>query len=76
MKTVWIHSLFDAEYKDSGFGLINHTTINPSKETEADNTAIIKKFKKDGQHLIADFIPFYTYVDHDWFSQSKSGKKT
>ena len=75
VKTLWIHSLFDAKYKDSGFGLINHTAINPTYGTEADITAMIKKFKKDGRHLIADFIPFYTHVSHDWFSQSKSGKK-
>lgn len=75
MKTLWIHSLFDSKFKDSGFGLINHTVINPTYGTEADIVAMVKQFKKDGRHLIADFIPFYTHVDHQWFENSRNKRE-
>ncbi|GAB1600023.1 neutral and basic amino acid transport protein rBAT-like [Argonauta hians] len=78
VKTLWLHSIFQAKYNDSGYGLLNHTVINSRYGTEADLLSTIKKFRKTGRHIILDFIALNTHTDHAWFAESreKKGKKS
>lgn len=74
VKTLWLHNIFLSKYNDSGYGLLNHTVINPMYGTEADLLSTIKSFRKTGRHLTLDFIVLNTHTDHAWFVQSRQKK--
>ncbi|XP_014780453.1 neutral and basic amino acid transport protein rBAT [Octopus bimaculoides] len=74
VKTLWLHNIFQSKYNDSGYGILNHTVINPMYGTEADLLSTIKRFRKTGRHIILDFILLNTHTDHAWFVQSRQKK--
>lgn len=73
MNGVWLSPIMASPMKDHGYDISDFRNIDPIFGNMTDFDELLAECKKQGIHLILDFVPNHTSDKHEWFIKSEAG---
>ncbi len=71
---IWITPCFPSPQVDFGYDVADYENIDPMYGTLADFDRMVKNGRKEGVHIILDFVLNHTSDQHAWFKDSASSR--
>ena len=71
---IWISPCFPSPQVDFGYDVSDYENIDPMYGTLADFDVLASEAKKQGIHIILDFVVNHSSDQHKWFLDSKSSR--
>src|SRR6266496_662295 len=71
---IWITPCFPSPQVDFGYDVADYENIDPMYGTLADFDRMVKEGRKNGVHIILDFVMNHTSDQHAWFKDSESSR--
>lgn len=72
MDAIWLSPIMKSPMKDHGYDISDFRGIHWEFGTLDDFDQLLAEFKKQGLHLILDFVPNHTSNEHEWFVKSEN----
>jgi alpha-glucosidase len=73
---IWLSPIYRSPMRDFGYDISDYYDIDPIFGTSEDFDNLIKKSHDLDIKVLMDFVPNHTSIDHSWFMDSKSDKKS
>lgn len=67
---LWINPWYDSPFNDAGYDVRDYKKIAPRYGCNADAERLFKEAHKRGMHILIDFVPGHTSVEHERFKKS------
>ena len=67
---LWINSCFESPFQDAGYDISDHYKIAPRYGTNDEMKKLFKEASKLDIHVLLDFVPGHTSIQHKWFKES------
>jgi alpha-glucosidase len=72
---IWLSPFFVSPMRDFGYDVADHCAVDPVFGTLADFDRLIERAHALGLKLIVDLVCGHTSDRHDWFRESRSGRR-
>jgi len=69
---IWLNPFYVSPFRDAGYDVSDYYHVAPRYGTDQDAKDLFRIAKEKGMHLIIDFVPGHTSIDHPWFKASCS----
>ncbi|XP_020290811.1 maltase A3-like [Pseudomyrmex gracilis] len=76
IETIWLNSIYESPFIDSGFDVSNFTNVNSLFGTMKDFEDLVKQVHVRGMKIILDFIPNHSSDQHIFFKRSVNKRKS
>jgi glycosidase len=70
VSTIWLNPFYESPFRDAGYDVTDFCKVAPRYGTNEDARRLFAEVHKKGMHIIIDYIPSYTSIDHPWFKAS------
>lgn len=67
---VWLTPIYKSPMVDFGYDISDYRAIQREYGTMDDFKRLVSTLKRFGIHLVLDFVPNHTSVEHEWFRKS------
>ena len=67
---IWLNPIYDSPFYDAGYDVRDFKKVAPRYGTNEDAYRLFEEAHKRGMHVILDFVPGHTSIDHPWFKKS------
>ncbi len=72
---IWLNPCFVSPFGDAGYDVADYHTIAPRYGTNEDARQLFEEVHKRDMHILLDFVPGHTSVEHKWFKESMKPEK-
>jgi maltose alpha-D-glucosyltransferase/alpha-amylase len=69
---IWLNPFYVSPFRDAGYDVSDYYHVAPRYGTDQDAKDLFRIAKEKGLHVIIDFVPGHTSIDHPWFKASCS----
>jgi maltose alpha-D-glucosyltransferase/alpha-amylase len=69
---IWLNPFYESPFRDAGYDVSDYYKVAPRYGTNSDAKEMFRVAKEKGLHIIIDFVPGHTSIDHPWFKASCS----
>ncbi len=69
---IWLNPFYVSPFRDAGYDVSDYYHVAPRYGTDQDAKDMFRIAKEKGLHIIIDFVPGHTSIDHPWFKASCS----
>ncbi len=70
ISTIWLNPFYESPFRDAGYDVTDFYKVAPRYGTNDDAKRLFQEVHKRGMHIIIDYVPGYTSIDHPWFKAS------
>jgi maltose alpha-D-glucosyltransferase/alpha-amylase len=70
VKAIWLNPFYESPFRDAGYDVTDFYKVAPRYGTNDDAKRLFAEVHKRGMHIIIDYVPSYTSIDHPWFKAS------
>jgi glycosidase len=74
VNAIWLNPFYVSPFRDAGYDVADYYKVAPRYGTNDDAKALFKAAHDKGIHVIIDFVPGHTSIDHPWFKASCEAK--
>ncbi|MDP4226943.1 MAG: alpha-amylase family glycosyl hydrolase [Bacteroidota bacterium] len=74
VNAIWINPFYESPFRDAGYDVSNYYKVAPRYGTNEDARNLFEQAHKCGIHIIMDYVPGHTSIDHPWFKASCDSK--
>lgn len=74
MGAIWLTPVYRTPFRDFGYDVADHRTIDPRFGTMADLDELLSACHERGIRLMMDLVLNHTSEEHPWFQQSRSSR--
>jgi maltose alpha-D-glucosyltransferase/alpha-amylase len=67
---IWLNPFYESPFRDAGYDVSDFYKVAPRYGTNEDAKRLFAEVHKRGMHVIIDYVPSYTSIDHPWFKAS------
>ena len=67
---IWLNPFYESPFRDAGYDVTDFYKVAPRYGTNEDAKRLFAEVHKRGMHIIIDYVPSYTSIDHPWFKAS------
>jgi len=67
---IWLNPFYESPFRDAGYDVSDFYKVAPRYGTNADAKRLFEEIDKRGMHVIIDYVPGHTSVDHPWFKEA------
>ena len=67
---IWLNPFYESPFRDAGYDVTDFYKVAPRYGTNDDAKRLFAEVHKRGMHVIIDYVPSYTSIDHPWFKAS------
>jgi glycosidase len=67
---IWLNPFYESPFRDAGYDVTDFYKVAPRYGTNDDAKRLFAEVHKRGMHIIIDYVPSYTSIDHPWFKAS------
>jgi len=67
---IWLNPFYESPFRDAGYDVTDFYKVAPRYGTNEDAKQLFAEVHKRGMHVIIDYVPSYTSIDHPWFKAS------
>jgi maltose alpha-D-glucosyltransferase/alpha-amylase len=67
---LWLNPFYESPFRDAGYDVTEFYKVAPRYGTNNDAKKLFTEVHKRGMHIIIDYVPSYTSIDHPWFKAS------
>jgi glycosidase len=67
---IWLNPFYESPFRDAGYDITDFYKVAPRYGTNDDAKRLFAEVHKRGMHIIIDYVPSYTSIDHPWFKAS------
>lgn len=67
---IWLNPFYESPFRDAGYDVTDFYKVAPRYGTNEDAKRLFTEVHKRGMHVIIDYVPSYTSIDHPWFKAS------
>jgi maltose alpha-D-glucosyltransferase/alpha-amylase len=67
---IWLNPFYESSFRDAGYDVTDFYKVAPRYGTNEDAKQLFAEVHKRGMHVIIDYVPSYTSIDHPWFKAS------
>jgi glycosidase len=67
---IWLNPFYESPFRDAGYDVTDFYKVAPRYGTNDDAKRVFAEVHKRGMHVIIDYVPSYTSIDHPWFKAS------
>jgi glycosidase len=67
---IWLNPFYESPFRDAGYDITDFYKVAPRYGTNDDAKKLFAEVHKRGMHIIIDYVPSYTSIDHPWFKAS------
>ncbi|MFC5731573.1 MULTISPECIES: alpha-amylase family glycosyl hydrolase [Nocardioides] len=68
---IWLMPFYETPYRDGGYDVVDHLTIDPRFGDVADLALLLDKADDLGLRVIIDLVAQHTSIDHPWFRKAR-----
>lgn len=69
---IWLNPFYVSPFRDAGYDVSDYYHVAPRYGTDQDARDLFRIAEEKGLHVIIDFVPGHTSIDHPWFKASCS----
>jgi alpha-glucosidase len=73
---VWISPIFPSPMADFGYDISDYCEIDPTFGTLADFDRMVASLHASNLHVILDYVPNHTSIEHPWFQESRRSRSS
>ena len=73
---IWLLPFYSSPYDDGGYDVTDHLAVDPRFGDLADFAILIDKAEALGLRVIVDLVPQHTSIQHRWFQEARSDRKS
>jgi glycosidase len=70
VEALWLNPFYESPFRDAGYDVTDFYKVAPRYGTNDDAKRLFAEVHKRGMHIIIDYVPSYTSIDHPWFKAS------
>ena len=70
ISAIWLNPFYESPFRDAGYDVTDFYKVAPRYGTNDDAKKLFAEVHKRGMHIIIDYVPSYTSIDHPWFKAS------
>jgi len=70
INAIWLNPFYESPFRDAGYDVTDFYKVAPRYGTNDDAKKLFAEVHKRGMHIIIDYVPSYTSIDHPWFKAS------
>ena len=70
ISAIWLNPFYESPFRDAGYDVTDFYKVAPRYGTNDDAKRLFAEVHKRGMHIIIDYVPSYTSIDHPWFKAS------
>jgi glycosidase len=70
VQALWLNPFYESPFRDAGYDVTDFYKVAPRYGTNDDAKRLFAEVHKRGMHIIIDYVPSYTSIDHPWFKAS------
>jgi glycosidase len=70
ISAIWLNPFYESPFRDAGYDVSDFYKVAPRYGTNDDAKRLFAEVHKRGMHIIIDYVPSYTSIDHPWFKAS------
>jgi len=70
VSAIWLNPFYDSPFRDAGYDVSDFYRVAPRYGTNDDAKMLFDEVHKRGMHILIDYVPSYTSIDHPWFKAS------
>ncbi len=70
ISVIWLNPFYESPFRDAGYDITDFYKVAPRYGTNDDAKKLFAEVHKRGMHIIIDYVPSYTSIDHPWFKAS------
>lgn len=70
VQAIWLNPFYESPFRDAGYDVTDFYKVAPRYGTNDDAKKLFEEVHKRGMHIILDYVPSYTSIDHPWFKAS------
>ncbi|HEY3755536.1 MAG TPA: alpha-amylase family glycosyl hydrolase [Opitutaceae bacterium] len=75
VSAIWLNPFYESSFRDAGYDVTDFYSVAKRYGTNADAKRLFAQAHRRGLHVIIDFVPGHTSIDHPWFKESAKGTK-
>jgi len=75
VNALWLNPFYESPFRDAGYDVSDYYKVAKRYGTNDDAKELFAEAHKRGFHIIIDYVPGHTSIDHPWFQASASGVK-
>jgi maltose alpha-D-glucosyltransferase/alpha-amylase len=75
VSAIWLNPFYESSFRDAGYDVTDYYSVARRYGTNEDARRLFAEAHKRGLHVIIDFVPGHTSVDHPWFKESAKAEK-
>ncbi|MDP4187570.1 MAG: alpha-amylase family glycosyl hydrolase, partial [Bacteroidota bacterium] len=64
VNAIWINPFYESPFRDAGYDVSNYYKVAPRYGTNEDARNLFEQAHKCGIHIIMDYVPGHTSIDH------------
>jgi glycosidase len=70
VSAIWLNPFYESPFRDAGYDVTDYYKVAPRYGTNEDARKLFEEIHRRGMHVIIDYVPSYTSIDHPWFRAS------
>jgi maltose alpha-D-glucosyltransferase/alpha-amylase len=70
ISAIWLNPFYESPFRDAGYDVTDFYKVAPRYGSNEDAKKLFDEVHKRGMHVIIDYVPSYTSIDHPWFKAS------
>ena len=70
ISAIWLNPFYESPFRDAGYDVTDYYKVALRYGTNDDARKLFEEVHKRGMHIIIDYVPSYTSIDHPWFKAS------
>ncbi len=70
VSAIWLNPFYESPFRDAGYDVSDFYKVAPRYGTNDDARRLFDEVHKRGMHILIDYVPSYTSIDHPWFKAS------
>lgn len=70
ISAIWLNPFYESPFRDAGYDVSDFYRVAPRYGTNDDAKRLFNEVHKRGMHILIDYVPSYTSIDHPWFKAS------
>ncbi|MBM0127493.1 alpha-amylase family glycosyl hydrolase [Pimelobacter simplex] len=73
---VWLLPFFETPYRDGGYDVTNHLSVDPRFGDVADFAYLMDRADALGVRVVIDLVAQHTSIDHPWFQEARRDRSS
>lgn len=73
---LWLLPFYESPFKDGGYDVADHLAVAPRLGDLADMARLLETADDLGIHVIVELIAQHTSIEHRWFREARSNRKS